>query len=90
MQKLFSLLDSLRVLVGSQQELRWRPPSELLGRVEGSGDDEDDDDDYEGCGSGVSPLDFIDDEDFVFVDEKKPTKRPSSTSAMAEFGERLK
>ncbi|XP_025093725.1 uncharacterized protein LOC112563691 [Pomacea canaliculata] len=88
-KKLFSLLDTLRVLVGSQQELRWRPPSELLGRVEGSGDDEDDDDDYEGCGSGVSPLDFIDDEDFVFVDEKKPTKRPSSTSAMAEFGEKL-
>lgn len=94
-QKLYSLLDSIRVLIGGEQELRW---------VSALAACRDDEDDMEGSGcisegsgglvleggeeeggSGQLPGITTDDEDFVFVDEKEQPRRRGPTP-LAKFG----
>ena len=94
-QKLYSLLDSIRVLIGGEQELQW---------VSALAACQDDEDDMEGSGcisegsgglvleggegeggSGQLPGITTDDEDFVFVDEKEQPRRRGPTP-LAKFG----
>lgn len=107
-KKLYAMLESIRVLIGAQHELRWVRSGSAACR-EGSGNDVTDDD--TGClsvpeGSGDLTLERkeeqegsgqlgppTDDEDFVFVDEKKPPKpkrRPAAgPTSLKEFSQKL-
>ena len=100
-QKLYSLLESIRVLMGAEGELRW---TRVLAACPEGGDGEEgsgcleeegsgglvlggggEEDGEEGSGR-FSPLNS-DDEDFVFVEEKEHAGRRRPTP-LAQFGKR--
>ncbi|KAK7108960.1 hypothetical protein V1264_013091 [Littorina saxatilis] len=100
-KKMYSLLDSIRVLIGAEGELRWTSTLPAACR--------EDNDDTEGSdcleegsgglvleggegeeeGSGSLPSVATDDEDFVFVDNTKPPKPRRKPSSLVQFGRQL-
>ncbi|XP_076467896.1 uncharacterized protein LOC143298800 isoform X2 [Babylonia areolata] len=96
-KKMFSALDSIRVLIGAEEELRWMLTtggcSEDGDDTEGSGCDMEGSGDLVVLGGGEEdsrPVtgDPTDDEDFVFIDEKESLKKADPTSLL-EFGKKL-
>lgn len=92
-------MNSIRILIGFKQELKWDRDLPESEDSEGTGDDECVDCWLEGTGyepegtlaggegSGTLPPPTTEDEDFEFVDERQ-TLKPHTDSSLERFGKK--